>query len=158
MIPIEPIIEATRYMTERYAIPEMIKEVTHMNKEELLKKYISDMNKEQDRLRTVFPNANYSDGKHMDNGFTYCRQVSLNWIEQMLESLASPTMNEPQRYFTQMSPEKSAVTAQEAITKKEKMKKLGGVLGSVGKDVLGMFGNTGVPPGLSKDKKDLLKI
>lgn len=131
-----------------------------MNKQELLKKYISDMNKSEDTIRTVYPNTTGSDAKHMQNGFQYCQRVSINWIEQLIDYLDTtklkPITDEKVQYFDLSTPLQTPLPPI-SETKQKPLKKTMTALGAGAKDMMGdifkLMNNSGTPPGLQKKEE-----
>ncbi len=130
-----------------------------MNKEELLNKFLKDMTAESDNLRKTYPNTSYSDGKHMLNGFEFCTQKAVNWIEQFIEAYPQlmPSTAGPSPYPTDYFSQKPIAQAvPKSSEKNDKLKKVGNALSDVGKDVLKFIGSNNQSP--INDKKDLYKL
>lgn len=133
----------------------------NINKEQLLQKYLHDMSLESDELRKVFPNTNFSDGTHMKNGFEFCQRKSVNWIEQLLDSLdlqQTPVQVEQKNYFNSKPISQVKTDTKVNSEKNEKLKKIGTALGGVGSDILKAIGGSGSSGSPIRKDKDLYKI
>jgi len=75
-----------------------------MDKEALLKTYMTLMYGKMDSLRQVFPSAMSPEIIQMERGFRYCAQESSKWIEELLDVISSAEVEYEATHIVAHSP------------------------------------------------------